>query len=212
MRILLLMTLLGSCASSGGRHAASGVSTETSAQVVEVNPGNLLVFVGRRLEVRQIRPPEGEIWFDKQFEGRYRVLAVIHGHYEAPEIEFTAFDHKTPDDFPFFAKNDVVLLYVSKYEGRFFHEKYIYDDVYPTRDGRWAGCGHPYRSPTDDFDLLPHAIELAAEVRSDVAGCETGLYAEELFELKKRNVLLARGLFQMRARNRSDHGLGDAAR
>jgi hypothetical protein len=65
-------------------------------------------------------------------------------------------------------------------------EKYQYDVVYPTRDGRWAGCDAPP-------DVRPHPIDFAPEARS---GCNEGLYAEELFEVSRRGILQARGLFQ----------------
>ena len=154
----------------------------------EVVPGNLIVFVGRKLEVRKAQSLD-EYSLDNKFEARFEVLSVIFGSHRDHEIRFTAYDHLARD-LPGFARQEVVLLYVSRYEGRLFHEKYQYDLVYPTRDGRWAGCGTSDRAAPQ---IRLHPIDFAPEARS---GCTEGLYAEELFEARRRGVLRARGLFQ----------------
>jgi len=164
----------------------------SGGQLKEVTPGNLLVFVGRRIAVREVLPREDEIWFDRKFVARYAVLSVVYGALTAPEIEFTAFDHKVPPKaLPGFARNEVALLYVSKDGGQLVHEKYQYDNVSRTRDGRWGLCGDP-QPPSGPSRLRPHPIEL----KGTVAVCKEGFYADELFEIRKRGVLRARGLFE----------------
>jgi hypothetical protein len=118
---------------------------------------------------------------------------------------------------PKFATYDTVMLYVSRYEGELFHQKYQFHDVYLTADGRWAGCGDPHRRGPEVHrgDLEPRAIDF---VPIDVSGmnreivdalyppedfthggryltCKAGNYAEELFEVKKGHVLKAREIF-----------------
>jgi hypothetical protein len=183
----------------------------------EVAPGNLIAFVGKRIKVRKIQDPKNLVRFDAEFEARYKVLSVIFGNYRGREIKFTAFDHYGS---PAFARYDTVLLYVSNHRGRFYHEKYQYHSVYPTKDGRWAGCGDPYQnepsvhrgevqaqpiqfSPEVTFNLSGVKTEEIRqnfpsqffEFRGNVAVCKSGVYAQELFEIKKRGVLKARGLF-----------------
>jgi len=190
------LALLAACAHSGAaplpRTANPGVdATVSTGQLREVTPGNLLVFVGRRISIREVPPPEGEVWLDRKFQARYAVLSVVYGTFPKPEVDFVALDHKVPSDtLPGFARNDVALLYVSKEGDQLVHEKYQYDDVFPTRDGRWGLCGDP-QPPNGPSRLKPHPIEF-----KDRAGSKAGFYADELFELRKRDVLRARGLFQ----------------
>src|SRR5262249_48622017 len=105
---------------------------------------DLLVFVGKRLSV--VPKPTKELAFDSKFEARYQDLQVVYGRYDAATITFTAFDHYGR---PPFAKYDTALLFVARYKGQFYHEKYQYFPVYPTADGRWAGCGDPWRLEPD---------------------------------------------------------------
>ena len=191
--------------------------TYSSQAGAEVDPGNLIAFVGKRIEVRKIPDPENLDRFDEKFEARYRVLSVIFGSYLKREINFTAFDHYGR---PAFARYDTVLLYVSSHRGKFYHEKYQYHAVYPTKDGQWAGCGDPYQNEPSVHrgDVQAQPIKFSPEVtfnlsrvnteeirqrfpsqyfefRGIVAVCKAGVYAKELFEIKRRGVLRARGLF-----------------
>lgn len=183
----------------------------------EVPPGNLIAFVGKRIKVRKIPDPKNIVRFDNEFEARYKVLSVIFGSYRGREIKFTVFDHYGD---PAFVRYETVLLYVSKHRGKFYHEKYQYHAVYPTQDGRWAGCGDPYQnepsvhrgdvqaqpikfSPELTFNLSGVKTEEIRErfpsryfeFRGNVAVCKAGVYAQELFEIKRRGVLKVRGLF-----------------
>src|ERR1700674_563930 len=97
---------------------------------------DLIVFVGKKLNV--IEQPAEENSLDGKFEARFRILQRVFGRYDEPEITFTVYDHYGE---PGFAKYDTVLMFVSRFEGKFYHEKYQFFPVYPTADGRWAGCG-----------------------------------------------------------------------
>lgn len=186
---------------------------------------DLIAFVGQRIEVKSVAntPPPSEpgtivIVLDQKFEARYKVLTVLFGTYDQGEIEFTAYDHYGR---PAFEKYDTVMLYVSRHDGRLFHQKYQFHDVYRTADGRWAGCGDPYqREPVirqgavraTSIDFRPKVTfdvsgltqdEVRARYPSqyftrsgDVVTCVAGAYAEQLFEVKRQGVLKARGLFK----------------
>ena len=183
----------------------------------EVAPGNLLAFVGKLVKIRKIPDPKNIVRFDNEFEARYKVLSVIFGSYRGREIKFTVFDHYGD---PAFARYETVLLYVSKHRDKFYHEKYQYHAVYPTQDGRWAGCGDPYQNEPSVHhgDLQAQPIKFSPELafnlsgvkteeirerfpsryfefRGNLAVCKAGVYAQELFEIKRRGVLKARGLF-----------------
>jgi hypothetical protein len=181
---------------------------------------DLMAFVGERIEIRPVAdtPPAGIVSLDQRFEARYKVHAVIFGAYTESEIRFTAFDH---DGHPAFANYETVMLYVSRHKGQLFHQRYQFNPVYRTADGRWAGCGDPYqhepevlRGPlrASPIDYLPEvtfsvsglAVEEVTKrypseyfVRSgDIVRCIAGAYAEQLFEIKRHGVLRARGIFR----------------
>ena len=181
---------------------------------------DLLVFVGQRLEVKQVvaAPPPEVIVLDREFEARYKVLSVIFGDYRGAEIEFTALErHGRPE----FANHEIALLYLLRSSGWLIHRKYESQAVYRTADGRWAGCGDPYRDEpgVDRGSVRARAIEFRPQVtfsvvgltgdevkkryppeyyirRGNVVTCMAGAYAEELFEIKRDGVLKARGVFK----------------
>ena len=168
---------------------------------------DLVVFVGERIEVRQVAdtPPPGVLSLDLKFEARYEVHTVIFWAYTASEIRFTAFDHYGR---PAFTDYDTVMLYVSKYDGQLFHQKYQFSPVYRTANGRWAGCGDPYQHEPEvhrgalrarPIDFLPEVTFSVSGLaldevkkrypseyfvrRGDIVKCIAGAYAEQLFEI-----------------------------
>jgi hypothetical protein len=154
---------------------------------------DLIVFVGKRLSVTP-RPPDPGL--DLKFSAHYRVLQLVFGQYEQSQIAFTVYDHYGT---PAFARYDTALIFVSRHEGKLYHEKYQFIPVYPTADGRWAGCGDPYRfdAPVHRAEIKPMRITFATTVKHEKTGkpCTQGNYVEDLFLVKKNGVLKARGWF-----------------
>lgn len=183
---------------------------------------SLIVFIGSPIEVKAIprRSADGSLRLDMEFEAKYKVEKVIFGNYSEPEIIFSAFDHY---GFPQFASPSfkTVMLYLTRYREGLIHEKYQFYEVYPTADGRWAGCGDPYKYDEAHYRegaQTAHPIEFKPEVtfeltgltaseietrypkkyfarRGPVVACIAGAYAEELFEVKRLGVLSSRGIF-----------------
>lgn len=183
------------------------------------NPGQgkLFVFVGQKIEVKKVAPDKRGM--DEKFIAKYKILENVCGSYNKDAIEFLAYDHYGR---PGFERVDPVLLYVMQYEGIFYHEKYQYNDLYLTKDGRWAGPYSPlnhqgYRD-TSVSRIMPVRIDFAKEVSYNIANWKQrdirerfpkpyyriegekaialyGNYIPELFELKKKGVFTARGLY-----------------
>jgi len=110
----------------------------------------LFVFVGEKVSVIPFEPdlPKGTLAMDNAFKAKYKILQTVFGQYAGDIIEFEAYDHY---GVPAFAKFNYVLLYVSRdKDGKLCHEKYMYSDVYITRDGRWAGS---YEASDYEHDL-----------------------------------------------------------
>lgn len=176
----------------------------------------LFVFVGEKIDTTHILDFSTS---DSHIKARYLVLQRIYGYYEKDTIEFDAYDHFGRFKFANFRH---VILYVSEYDNKFVHSKYMYDPVYKTKDGRWAGpyseeYDHPYNKGTK---IMPQKINFAEEVSfptkvKDIDGTEYtvdypepyyrisggkaiavyGNFVPELFMLKKESVLTARELF-----------------
>jgi hypothetical protein len=189
------------------------LATKSFAQAENVN---LFVFVGEKISVDAFSPvlPEGSYSMDNAFKAKYKIIKTVYGKFENDTIEFEAYDHY---GIPPFSKYTNVLLYVSRENGKWYHQKYQYSDVYLTTDGRWAGAysqdyKHEYNKNNTSIapvtisfkDSVSYPIgELQAEwfprpyyeIKNGRAYVLMGNYVEELFLLKKTGVLKARGLF-----------------
>jgi hypothetical protein len=177
---------------------------------------NLVAFVGRKISVEKM---PGLYGLDLKFKARYQVLQVVYGQYSASDIEFIAFDHYGRAAF---AKYDTALLYVVLrrswlLQPHYFHEKYQYQPVYATEDGRWAGCGDPYKldeplgerihpqsmaykpidiSGTPIATLEEQYPKALFDYRKDAVVCRKGVFLEDLFKIKREGILRVRGIFK----------------
>ncbi|MGF2411472.1 hypothetical protein [Ferruginibacter sp.] len=173
----------------------------------------LFVFVGKKIFVEQA--PQDSNSMDAQFKAKYKILERIYGTFQNDTIEFEVYDHY---GIPGFSHYDNVLLFVSEFKGKYYHEKYQYFDVYPTEEGKWAGVYHDFMGndalpPTKQISFvkdvyLPRTIinndgelvhlKYSAPYYKIVGNSAHPLYGysvEELFEIKKNGVLKWRGLF-----------------
>lgn len=221
--ILFFLPILG-CHSSGSR-VGGLYSTDTLPLIPKSDTSEnekkngLIAFVGEKIAVKLLPHENGSM--DAGFSAKYKILLRVYGNYSKDTIEFTAYDHY---GWPGFSHYKNVLLFVSEYNGKYYHEKYQYFDVYKTKNGRWASSyksdeyGHSYNSNTT---VKPVVIDFAEKVIypakvkeadgteylvaypepyyktiGDSAVAIYGNYLEDLFELKRRGVLKARGLFE----------------
>lgn len=179
----------------------------------------LFVFVGRLISIDEL--PHKEFSMDAGFKARYIVLQKVFGNFSHDTIEFVAYDHY---GIPFFSRHDNVLLFVSADSGTYYHQKYMYNVVYMTKNGKWAGTyakddyNHEYNKETK---VKPIKINFANEVSfSDknsylnwenvivdfpepyfkIVGKKViavyGNYVEELFILKRDGYLTTRHIFE----------------
>jgi hypothetical protein len=187
----------------------------------------LFAFVGEKISVDHL--PSKQNSFDNGFKAKYLILKKVYGNFSQDTIEFVAYDHY---GMPAFSKFKNVLLYVSADSGTYYHQKYMYNDVYKTKDGRWAGM---YAS--DDYEhgynrhtkIKPVKIDFAVKVSfpiktvdeqgqqlefsfpkpyfktvGDSAFAVYGNYVEDLFTLKKTGFLTSRGMFEATAEQEED--------
>jgi len=168
----------------------------------------LFVFVGEKIKVTTI--PFTPSDFDGGVKAKYLIIQHIYGYYDKDTIEFEAYDHF--NRFPF-ADYKNVLLYVVEDDGKFYQEKYMYDPLFKTKDGRWAGpysdgYRHSYNKHTT---IKPEKLDFAElvsfptkvkdgegkeftisypepyyKIVGDKAIAVYGNYIPELFRLKKK--------------------------
>jgi hypothetical protein len=180
----------------------------------------LFVFIGEKISIKRIypKPDSNSVIFYEGYKAKYKIIKSIYGQCSSDTIEFEAYDHYGK---PPFSKYENVMLFVTKHEGKLYHEAYQYFDVYKTKNGRWASSykprdyGHTLNKETAikpepiDFETpVYYKIKNAdnAHIRADFpspyyeikdkkAFSIRGNYIEELFELKKNGILKARGFF-----------------
>jgi hypothetical protein len=209
--IALFVTVFISCNSQQPTSRTPLIQKDLTS-VAEKN-NTLLAFVGEKIEFTEIAAKEPS--FDVGYKAKYKIIQRVYGNYSRDTIDFLAFSHKGVPEFPNY---DHVLLFVSEINGKYYHEKYQYYDLYPTLDGKWAGVYHQF----DNNDAPPPTkkILFAKEVSfplsiiknngnimqlkysqpyfkviEDKAYPLYGYNVEELFTIKKNGVLKWRGLF-----------------
>ncbi len=185
----------------------------------------LFAFVGQKIWVEPL--PSKQYAFDHGFKAKYLILEKVFGFFLTDTIEFVAYDHYGT---PPFSKFENVLLYVSADSGTYYQQKYMYNDVYKTKDGRWAGT-----YAWDDYEhennkrtkVKPIKIDFVVSVFyllkmineegdtltrklpkpyfrtvGDTAFALYGNYVKDLFVLKRDGYLTAREIFKNGKLNR----------
>lgn len=231
---VLIVTLLFGCGSQSGNTTnlnKTHSSVDTPRSLVR-NYGindttRLFAFVGEKISVDPLPYKQGSM--DNCFKAKFLILKKVYGNFPLDTIEFVAYDHY---GIPPFSKFKNVLLYVSADSGTYYHQKYMYNDVYKTKDGRWAGTyssddyNHGYNRHTN---IKPVKVEFAAKVSfpikmvddqgqqlefsypkpyfkivGDSAYPVYGNYVEDLVTLKKTGVLTSRGMFEATTEQEED--------
>ncbi len=231
LALILIATLVSSCVGSSKEVENASfaqlfsfdsnfiVPIDTPASFVKNYEGEdnvLFAFVGKKVSVEPL--PSKWLSMDACFKARYAIQQKVYGQFQEDTIEFVVFDHY---GIPAFSMFENVLLFVSAENGTYYHQKYMYNEVYRTKDGRWAG---PYakedyqHSNNKNTPIKPIPIDFMEEVSHPlgddiqfqvkhfypkpyykVEGKKViavyGNYVEELFALKRDGFLTARGLF-----------------
>lgn len=231
---VLIVTLLFGCSSQSGDTTNVKKPTtlvDTPRSFVKnyglYDTTRLFAFVGEKISVDPLPHERGLM--DNRFKAKYAILKKVYGSFPRDTIEFVTYDHYGT---PAFSKFKNVLLFVSADSGTYYHQKYMYNDVYKTKDGSWAGTyasddyEHAYNRHTK---IKPVKIEFAEKVSfpiktvdkeeqqlefsypkpyfktvGDSAFAVYGNYVEDLVTLKKEGVLTARGLFEATAQQEED--------
>lgn len=208
-----------------------------AAVIAQQKSDSLIVFVGKKIAVKEwpLEPvktvtdtattAEGIVYttsvalpMDTRYHAMYEILDLIHGSYERDTIGFTVYDHY---GVPAFSGYENVLLFVVNKDGKLYHEKYQYFDLYKTKTGEWASPYHPaeYNHPyKDSITVKPEKISFEKDVwystgkmnkksiyfrypskyytfKANKAIPLYGNYVKDLFKLKQQTILEAGGYF-----------------
>lgn len=209
---ILIWTILIGCQNSNETSKEPLIKKDTTKKLEREN--TLIAFVGEKIELRQLPYEEGSI--DNGFLATYKILKRVYGDYPNDIITFRVYDHY---GIPAFSEFKNVLLYVSKADSLYYHEKYQFNDVYKTKDGRWAGSyTYDHENQIDStIKIKPEIITFENDVfypinKNDSEGYFNynepyfkiegqrakvvyGNYIEDLFRIKKNGVFSYRGLF-----------------
>ena len=220
-RYLVLVLLTTSVACKLQSHSDQKLTHDTlAASFNRNNPvrnyngenNKLFAFVGHKIAVDSLPHSPGD--FDRKFKAKYQILEKVFGNFAHDTIEFIVYDHYgTPE----FAAYDNVLLYVSADSGIYYHQKYLYNDVYKTKDGRWAGPYHHFYKQASirpikiDFEKpVLYAVKFTInggvcirnwptpyyEKIGDSLRAVYGNYVNDLFLIARDGVLTAREIFK----------------
>jgi len=183
-------------------------------------PTNFYAFVAEKISVKSV--PEtyycNTVGLDERYEARYKIIKNVYGSYSKDTITFAVYDHYGT---PAFSNYKYVMLFVSEYCGKLYHEKYQYFNVYLNSEGKWASPGDPYRfdgqvdnhtvkgipmtfSSDVSFDIKkftypgrqPKYEEPYFKIEKDRAIPVMGTLVDDLFLVKKQGVLNARKIFK----------------
>lgn len=178
---------------------------------------SLYVFVGEKIKVKRFTPKEMsfEDYFYVNLKSRYKVIQNIFGNYDKDIIEFETYGHYQVSNF---SKYKYVLLFVYVEDGVFYNNRFLFSDVYKTKDNRWASGYNPIDYYNKETTIQPEPIDFEKEISYNIAGMTEediqywypqpyykivgkkaivclGNYVEDLFELRKNYVLKAREIF-----------------
>lgn len=186
----------------------------------EENP-KLCVFIGKKINVDYSKRKYycNRISLDSKFDAEYKIVENLYGDFKKDTINFVVYDHYGK---PGFSEYENVILYVAEYCGELVHVKYQYNNVYKTKNGKWAS---PYQGfDYEKLDSLkikkPEILEFENEITFEFgkdtdtlwfdkrfpkpyyetngfkAKAVYGNYAIDIFEIKKKTDLKSRGFFE----------------
>jgi hypothetical protein len=187
---------------------------------VEEKP-EIYVFIGEKIKVDYAKQKYycNRFLMDSKFNAEYKIVENLYGDFDNDTINFVAYDHY---GMPGFSDYENVILYVAKYCDELVHVKYQYNNVYKTKEGKWAS---PYQGfKYEKLDSLNTIKPIPMEFRDDVifefkegmdtlkfqkrypkeyfeingfaAKAKYGNYAKDVFEVMKNTILKKIGLFE----------------
>ena len=109
-------------------------------------PTKLYVFIGKKIKIWDSPSSYCNVGaLTSRILSKYLVIKNIYGDFKKDTIQFTTFPpHSAPitqNYIPFktsFTDYDYCVFYVLEYKGELLQTRFVFDDVYMTKEGKWA--------------------------------------------------------------------------
>jgi hypothetical protein len=184
-------------------------------------PTKLYVFIGKKIKIWG-SPSSYCNGFplDSRSIAKYSIVKNIYGDFKKDTIQFTSYIHSSPLEQNYipskthFTDYEYCLFYVLEFKGELIQIKYLFDDVYMTKEGRWASPLKPeglfntispdsytpkkisFTNPIEFeyedrfykeiYQRFPAAYNTVSDGKITV---NNGYYVEDLFEIRKAGKL-----------------------
>ena len=174
-------------------------------------PMKLYVFIGKKIRVWGSIPGYcNSDHLDSRTLAKYEIVKNIYGDFKKDTIQFSSYSHGSlskENYVPFkttrFDDYEYCLLYLLEYKGELIQIKYLFDDVYLTKEGKWATpVKRKGQSNSISPDLFkPNKINFIAPIefeydklygstaQKEKVIINYGYYVEDLFEIRKSDYL-----------------------
>jgi len=185
-------------------------------------PSKLYVLIGKKIKTWKSPSNYCNIGhLSSRLISKYVVVKNIYGDFKKDTIQFTTYPPHSPalgqNYRPFKTLSidyEYCLLYVLEYNGELLQTRYVFDDVYMTKDGKWASPLKPKglrnSIPPDSFRLkkidfvtpieFVYDERLEKQIKENFSETHTtigngkiqvnyGFYVEDLFEMRKTGAL-----------------------
>tara|TARA_B100000795_G_scaffold267136_1_gene251431 strand:- start:949 stop:1896 length:948 start_codon:yes stop_codon:yes gene_type:complete len=189
----------------------------------EDNQPKLYIFIGKKLNINYGGSDNycDVISMSTKYNARYKIIENLYGDYQNDTMKFVAYEHGGNGKASF-DEYEYVILYVAEYCGKLLKLKYLDNDVYKTKNGKWAT---PYKklkyNKLDSAKIKqPEIIEFENDlifkfgrqadslwlkrkypkpyyqIKGVKARAIYGYYVNDILEIMKKTILKSKGFFE----------------
>lgn len=189
----------------------------------EDNKPKLYVLIGKKLTINYGGSDNycDVIPLSTKYNARYEIIENLFGDYQNDTMKFVAYEHGGNGDASF-AEYDYVILYIAEYCGKLIKLRYLDNEVYKAKNGKWATPFKKlnYRKLDSVKIKQPEIIEFEKDliykfdrgadslwidrnypkpyyqIKGVKARAIYGYYANDILEIMKRTILKSKGFFE----------------
>ena len=189
----------------------------------EDNNPKLYVFIGKKLNINYGGSDNycDVISLSTKYKARFKIIENLYGDYQNNTMKFVAYEHGGNGDASF-AEYEYAILYVAEYCGKLIKLRYLDNEVYKAKNGKWATPFKKlnYRKLDSVKIKQPEIIEFEKDLiykfdrRADSIWLERkypkpyyqikgvkakaiyGYYANDILEVMKMTILKSKGFFE----------------
>jgi len=189
----------------------------------EDNKPKLYVFIGKKLNINYGGSDNycDVISLSTKYNARYKIIKNLYGDYQNDTMKFVAYEHGGNGEASF-AEYEYAILYVAEYCGKLIKLRYLDNEVYKAKNGKWATPFKKlnYRKLDSVKIKQPEIIEFEKDlifkfgrgadslwidrnypkpyyqIKGVKARAIYGYYANDILEIMKKTILKSKGFFE----------------